>query len=423
MQLYADNCYLCVTNVLQMNRAEASIYIDSKRPRQDGRCAIKLRVTFNRTRKYYHTGILLSEYDFKQVFSGRKKTDEQKTIAANLFEILNKANDAINGLTHFTFEGFANAFTEDREVRDSVYFAFETTIKQLKEETRLGTASSYECAMRSLAEFRKELTFADLTADFLKKYEEWMVGNGKSLTTVGFYLRNLRAIYNQNKASKDNPIFGSGRNQYSIPSGRNIKKALTHEEIKRLFKHKELGAGNKEKAKDYWFFLFLCNGMNVKDFCRLKWKNIDGNILRYTRAKTERNKRDNRQINVALKPQTLNIIEKWGNPDRSPDNFIFPHLNPSMDEETQRKKYQELTKQINKHIKNIAIEAGISKKVTTYSGRHSFATILKREGRTEELISELLGHGSVAITRNYLDSFEDDHIQRTTDVLVDGLDD
>ena len=415
-------CYKCVT---KLKRAEAKIYLDYIRPRKDNTCAVKVCVTHNRVRKYYPTGIYLSEADFSRVISGKRRSNEEKVIASKLVDILGRANAAIERINHFTFSAFECAFTEDQEGGDvgiSVFQAFEDYIKQLKRESRLGTASSYECAMNSLSDFRKDLTFDDITVDFLKSYEDWMLGNGRSLTTVGFYLRNLRAIYNQNHTSNGNNIFGVGRNKYSIPTGRNIKKALTHEEVKILFKHPVPPGSNMERAKHYWFFLFLCNGMNVKDFCRLKWQNIDGSFLKYTRAKTQRSKRDDRQITVALKPQTWDIIEKWGNPDRSPNNYIFPHLTPEMDSVMERKKYQQLTKLINKYMKSLAKEAGITKMVTTYAGRHSFATILKRSGQSEELISELLGHGSVAITRNYLDSFENDQIQVTTDVLVEGLD-
>ena len=72
-------------------------------------------------------------------------------------------------------------------------------------------------------------------------------------------------------------------------------------------------------------------------------------------------------------------------------------------------------------MKEIASEVGIDKEVTTYYARHSFATILKRSEVSEELISELLGHSSVQVTRNYLDSFENEYIDEKTDALTSGF--
>jgi integrase/recombinase XerD len=63
----------------------------------------------------------------------------------------------------------------------------------------------------------------------------------------------------------------------------------------------------------------------------------------------------------------------------------------------------------------------LNRDVTTYFARHSFATVLKRSGAKIEMISELLGHSSVDVTENYLDSFEKEHIQKETDVLTAGF--
>ena len=76
---------------------------------------------------------------------------------------------------------------------------------------------------------------------------------------------------------------------------------------------------------------------------------------------------------------------------------------------------------INKYMKQIALEVGIGKNVTTYYARHSFATVLKRSGAKIEMISELLGHSSVDVTESYLDGSENEQIQKETDVLIAGF--
>jgi integrase len=101
--------------------------------------------------------------------------------------------------------------------------------------------------------------------------------------------------------------------------------------------------------------------------------------------------------------------------------FCFPHLTPDMDTETQIKIVKQLTKTINKYMKRIATQLGITKSVTTYHARHSFATILKRSGAGIEMISELLGHSDVKVTENYLDGFEKEQIKEQTNVLTQVL--
>lgn len=404
-----------------MKTAEVSIYLDHLRPKKNGLCSVKIRVTFFRKRKYYSTGIELTPSDFESVQNNKRRTPEQKEFHNKLTYIYTKASKAIDNLPVFTFDNFEKVFLEQRNTRNSVSFAFDEYIEELKKEKRIGTAVSYECAKNSIEQLRHDLTFAEITPTFLKKYESWMLENGKSVSTIGIYLRSLRALYNRQGI---NPVvypFGEGEKKYSIPTSRNIKKALTIEDVAKIYHYEAPVKSTIDMAKDYWVFLYLSNGMNVKDFCLLKWENIDGEMLKYKRSKTKRTKKESKTITVALKPETKEIIRKWGQLSVSASAYIFPHLKNGMSAETERAIYQQLTKTINKYIKKIAFETGINKPVTTYFARHSFATILKRSGATIELISELLGHSNVNTTESYLDSFENDTIQKETDALTVGF--
>lgn len=404
-----------------MKVAEASIYIDELRPKKDGECSVKIKVTFNRKRKYFSTGIDLTVEEFEKVFNAKRKTIEQKEIEEKLLYFKAKAKDVITKLPVFTFDAFEEHFFDQRNTHNSVSFAFDKYIKQLISEERIGTAVSYKCAKNSIEKYKNNLTFADISPPFLKAYDKWMLKEGNSVTTIGIYLRSLRAIYNQQKIDSSLYPFGEGKDKYTIPTSRNIKKALTVEEIAKIFRYEAELKSTKEMAKDYWLFLYLCNGMNVKDFCLLKWGDIDNDMLHYKRAKTERNRKESKLISVALKPQTMEIIRKWGQPSISKDAYIFPHLESGMTAEKQRATYQQLTKTINKYMKKICIDLSINKNVTTYFARHSFATVLKRSGANISMISDLLGHSSVGVTESYLDGFEKEQIQAQTDVLTIGF--
>jgi len=404
-----------------MKLAEASVYLDELRPIKTGESSLKIKISYNRKRKYFSTGIYLFKDEYEQIFYGKRKTPTQKEVFLKAQYLINKADDIIKNLPVFTFNTFEEHFLEERNVQNDVSFAFDKYIKQLKIEGRIGTASSYECAKNSLYQFNKNLTFADLTPNELKKYELWMIKNNKSLTTIGIYLRSLRTIYNLQNIDKSLYPFGEAKNKYSIPHSRNIKKALTIDEVAKIFQYETVSGSVKEMAKDYWIFLYLCNGMNVKDFCLLKWENIDNDILTYTREKTKRSRKDSKPIIISLKPETFDIIKKWGQPSISKNTYIFPHLTNDLTAEREQAIYKQLTKQINKYVNLICKEIGINKNVTTYFARHSFATVLKRSGAKIEMISELLGHSSVDVTESYLDSFEKDQIQKETDHLTTGF--
>jgi integrase/recombinase XerD len=401
-----------------MKKATATIYLDTLRPKENGACSVKIKITFNRKRKYFSTGIDLTPDDFKKVFYGKRRTSEQKEIKTKIEYFENKADDIIKKLKVFSFDIFKEHFLEDRNVNDSVSFAFDKYIESLKLNDKISTATCYSCAKTSIEKFNKNLTFADVTPMFLKNYEKWMIEQGNSNTTISIYLRSLRAIYNQQNIDKSIYPFGTGSNKYTIPTSKNTKKALTVNEIGKIYNYQPKKGSTEEMAKDYWLFLYLCNGMNVKDFCLLKWENINSNMLTYKRAKTRNSRNERKSISVALKPESLVIIKKWGCPSINKDAYIFPHFKTDMNATEQRNVTQNLTKTINKYMKRIAKELEIDKNVTTYFARHSFATVLKRSGAQIEMISELLGHSNVSVTENYLDSFENDQIQKETDVLT-----
>ncbi len=401
-------------------RAYAKIYLDY-RAKQDGLHNVKIRVTFGTRRKHYGTGFDLTPAEFDKIFYPKKKatlTKEQQETKIKLEAVLNKATDIIDKLDPFTYPDFEKYFLSSNDMFGSVKSAYDNYISNLDAE-QAGTADSYRASITSLESYKKNLKFTDITPTFLKKYEKWMLTNGRSKTTVGMYLRALRAVFNQQDIDSKLYPFSRKANdkKYKIPKGRNIKKALTLDEIAKIFNY-EAESDQEAKARDYWMFLYLCNGMNVKDFCSLKWNNIKGDTLQFEREKTKRTNEKPKTIVVSLKAETWDIINKWGVKSLVPDSYIFPHYDKKMTPERRHEIAQQLVKNINKYMKRIALKVGINKDVTTYFARHSFATILKRSGADIAMISDLLGHSDVSVTANYLDGFEDDQIKRQTDVLV-----
>ena len=401
-----------------MSIATVTPFIEKRQSKLDEPRTISLRVTHQRKRKYYATDLQVKPAYFEKIMNAKRRTEAENKFYNQILSYRKKAADIVEEFKIFTFAKFEELYFNNRGATDSVSFAFDKYIQELKAEDRIGTAVSYECAKASINRFKKNLNFADVTPALLKKYENWMVADGNSITTVGIYLRSLRTLFNRVTIDKSLYPFGKDNQKYSIPTGKNIKKALTVEEIARIYQYEAPAGTTKKMAKDYWVFLYLSNGMNVKDFCLLRWCDIKDNMLEYKRAKTQRSKKENKSISVALKPETWEIIRTWGQPSISKENYIFPHLQVGMSAVRQRAIVQQLTKTINKYIKEIAIEVGINKGVTTYFARHSFATVLKRSGAKIEMISELLGHSSVEVTNSYLDSFEKEQIQKVTDALT-----
>jgi len=387
---------------------------DTRTKRKDNTYTIKLRITYNRMQKYYPLGVHLSleEWEKTQQPNPRK---EHKANQLFFNKIEQRAIEVIKELEPFTFQTFEKKFNQKAAPKKDVFFLMQEYSEELTKQERLATAESYRSALKSFKQFtddtrKKRLMLTDITPEWLNRYEKWMLENGTSLTTIGIYLRNLRAILNKaieedNLASEFYPF---GKRKYQIPSGKNIKKALTINDIKKIFEYQTVTPA-EEKAKDLWLFSYLCNGANIKDIAKLQYKNITLKNITFIRSKTEQATKNNQQpITIVLLPEIQAIIDKWSTTPKEPETYVFGIISETDSPQVVLARIKQVTKTINKYMKRIGQNIGFDLKLTTYSARHSFATVLKRSGAPIEFISESLGHKDLRTTENYLDSFEDE---------------
>lgn len=412
-------------NFFYLSGMKASAYLihATRRVKKSGKFSIKVRVVFQRNSKDYKTGIDLTEDEYKNAMVERPK-GVYKDIGIKLRGIEAKAHKTIEDIGIFTFQKFENAFYSTAKGAANIFPYFDEYIEMLQSEGRLKTRDSYQSAKNSFKQFKHSFGFYDVSTEFLKKYEKWMLSNGMTKTTIGIYTRNLRSIYNygisKNVIKKDEN-YPFGKRRYIIPSGSNKKKALTQNEVSLIYKYQPIPYSPEDKAKDFWLFSYLCNGINFKDIALMKVKSIDGDMLRFVRAKTENSTREDEIIiSCYINGYMKSIIEKWRS-GAGKEDYLFDVLKKNDDLEEQMKKVGQFIKNTNKYMKRISMKIGIDKNVTTYYGRHSAATIMKKSGANIEQIREALGHQSTSTTQKYLDSFDDESKRELSKSLINFI--
>lgn len=100
---------------------------------------------------------------------------------------------------------------------------------------------------------------------------------------------------------------------------------------------------------------------------------------------------------------------------------MLPILDKTIKEDSLKAKkvIKQWIKTTNKYLKRHSLEIQSEINITTYSSRHSFATIAKYLGYSNELIAEALGHEYGNRTTNiYLDTFDTNKIDNMHEHII-----
>ena len=396
------------------------VFFDTRRPDSVGKFPVKIRVRHKRERYDYGTGKKMTTEDWDNVNDKTKKSTQYIKLRDEIqasFKIVNTIVEDLYREDNFSFD--ALSLRLGKCVSDTLNTAFSAKMEQLKNEGAIGNMLNYQSAARSVERFAgQKISFDGITVEWLKRYERFLLGEDKSYTTVSMYIRCIRALMNDAKHAgviKESQYpFGKGR--YEVPVGEGRKLALNMRQIKAIIDYSD-GRETTERYRDLWFFSYLCNGVNFGDMLQLKYANIRGKEICWYRAKTIRTTKVKKEICATITPEMKAIIDKWGNPEVRQENYIFPYLKGNETPIEKKKMILDVTKRTNKRLKVIGAAVGIDG-LTTYTARHSYATVLKRSGANIAFISESLGHSDLRTTENYLASFEQEEREKNARLLT-----
>ncbi|TCC98046.1 site-specific integrase [Pedobacter psychroterrae] len=278
-------------------------------------------------------------------------------------------------------------------------FAYEL-IKELKLDNKIGNAWVYEATVNALKGFHpdEELYFEQIDYKFLDSYNKFLLRRGIKQNSAFLYIRTLRAFYN--KAIKHKIV---DRNLYpfydfSIKGEKTKKRAVDKQVITEMMKI-DLPEGSTIWHVRNWFMLsFYFIGISFVDLALLTNKNVKGDRLTYKRQKT------GKQYDIKLLPQARMILRHYSN---NSSGHLLPIINRKTESVTERLRLiKDRNRLANKYLSRVA-DLIKAESITTYTARHSWATICKKLGISNELIAECMGHEfGNKTTAIYLDSFD-----------------
>lgn len=293
----------------------------------------------------------------------------------------------------------------------SLFGYMQTIITRLKQKSHLGTADNYKSTLNNFRHFRNndDICLDRINARLIEDYQAWLTGRGLVLNTSSFYIRILRAVYNR---AVDEGIIENHYPFRHVYTGvdKTVKRALPLETIRKM---NQLDLGSRPKldfARDMFVLSFYFRGMSFIDMAFLRKSDLRNGAITYRRRKTHQ------QMIIGWTKEMQDILNKY---EVNPTERLLPIL--TKDNVDLRAAFKKIRFQINQNLKKIGGELKIPIPLTLYVARHSWASGAKAKGFPLEVISEGLGHDSVATTQIYLTSLETTVIDHANAILMKAI--
>ena len=358
-----------------------------------GKCPVRCRITFNKQRKEFSTGLFInpSNWNSKQQLVKPPEPDSE-LINTQLSLIKTKLSQAFLMLqikeSSFTVEDIYTVYKGEKIEREyNVIEFFERYLKRLK--TLVGIDIKQVTWNKHLYvkdDVKRFIKWKFKTNDYpLKKIEP------NFLTELDYYFKTVqkiqqitinKKIQRFRKVTKVAVAEGYlDRDPFMLYRAKRVKTEivyLTPEELEQFENH-QFAQPRLRLVQE--LFIFSCyTGLPYRELMDLEPRHIvigfDGNKwIQMKREKTSK------QLSIPLLPKALNIISKHNN-----EQFVFTRLS---------------NQRYNSYLKEIASIIGIDKRLTTHIARKTFATtVLLYNDVPMEIVSKLLGHSSISTTED-----------------------
>lgn len=293
-----------------------------------------------------------------------------------------------------------------------------SVIEKLQADKKRAAVHTYTCTLHSFIHFSgskdTELLVKDVfTPGTLKAYQEWMIRRGLRWNTVSTYMRTLQAVFHRLVIDRLVEYTSKLFDDVYTKVEPQTKRALTEEQMGHLLHADSCELPERlRQAQAYFLLMFLFRGMPFIDLAHLRKQDIRGNNLVYCRHKT------GRQLMVRIPREAILLLEMYRN--RNPDStYLFPILDERLrNDERLYQCYLGALRRFNRELGEIAEKFLPGVKISSYTARHTWATLAFYQGVHVGIISKALGHSSIKVTETYLKPFENEKIDKANEELI-----
>ena len=383
---------------MKVEKFKVLLYLKKSGTDKSGKAPIMGRITVNRT---------MAQFGCKQscrpeLWNAREsrldgKSREAVETNAKIDKLLLAVNSSFDTLVErgqdFDATAVKDLFQGSMETQMTLLRMTDRICEDLKARIGIdrakGTYPGYYYMRKRLGEFiewqfkTKDIAFGQLSEQFIHDYQNYVMDvKGLAVDTVRHYLAILKKVcriaYKEGYAERC--FFAN----FTLPKQmERTPRALSREDFEKI-RDVEIPAWRTTHILARDLFLFACyTGTAYADAVSVTRENLytddEGSLwLKYRRKKNEL------RASVKLLPEALALIEKYHDDNRP---TLFPMIHhPNM----------------KRHMKALAVLAGVSGGLCYHQARHSFASLITLEaGVPIETISRMLGHSDITTTQVY----------------------
>lgn len=361
------------------------VYNRKKCLNKKGMALVQVEAYLGRKKKYFSTKVYLKpeQWDNKKlIVKNHPNADALNRLIYEFVATIEKKElELWQQGKRISLELLKNALTTQENNSSFIsFFRQEVMNSSLKDSTKRNHLST----LMLLQEFKKNITFSDLTFELISSFEYFLQLKGYHTNTIAKHMKHLKRHVNIAINKEYIEIQKYAFRKYKIKTIENKHTHLVPEELERL-ENLILSGRYVKLQKSLDAFLFCCYaGMRYSDFINLSSENfVDINQetwLIYKSVKTGTEVR--LPLYLLFSGKGIAILNKYR--DNLEDFF---HLRDNSN--------------VNKDLIIITRLAGLSKRISFHCGRHTNATLLIYNGINITTVQKLLGHKSVKTTQVY----------------------
>ena len=360
------------------------VFNRKKQLNSEGKALIQVEAYLNKQKKYFSTKVYVKPFQWDAKRKAVKNHPNMESLNQYLTNFIAELEQVELEVAH---SGKEFSLSDLKEKPDAGQTSFSLFMKNEITQSNLkqSTLKNHFSTLQVLSSFQADVSFNDLSFNFLCDFEHYMLVNKYHRNTIAKHMKHLKRYINL-AINKD--LFDLHRypfRKYKIKYMESKRAHLTPEELEQLESLNLKGRRTLQRTLD--MFLFCCyTGLRFSDIVSITKDNFlfieDKVWLIYSSVKTDVHVR--LPLFLLFDGKSLPIYERYkNNPWTLFDMPVSSNSN------------------VNKQLRRICKMANVDKKVSFHTARHTNATLLLYNGANITTVQKLLGHKSVRTTEIY----------------------